>query len=172
LVPDKRGCKATFPLLIALSYFSCQTRPLEAAISTPGRKLNSTSFLAICRQSWVCRQLFFRLHWHLITCFPMLSYFYFEKKQGSGLGLSRYRSVPLNFSNQSQTLFKVLLPKTDVHSIHVGHRSVGCCKFFRFPFPSTMYRTMMTSNSCPARVCRKPINAELDSLMLAPVVVY
>jgi hypothetical protein len=50
--------------------------------------------------------------------------------------------------------------------------SVGCCKFFRFPFPSTMYGTMMTSNSCPARVCRKPINAELDSLMLAPVVVY
>jgi hypothetical protein len=155
-VPDKRGCKATFPLLIALFYFSCQTRPLEAAISVPGRKLNSTLFLTICRQSQLCRQLFIRLHWHLITCFPMLSYFYLEKTRIRVVSILTY---PLKLFSQSQTLFKVLCPKTGVHSIHAGPVSHWLQRILPLPFrlnhtqkddslQRLFYSTLLETNLC------------------------
>jgi len=55
-----------------------------------------------------------------------------SRKQGSGLG--SILICPLNFSSQSQTLFRVLRLKTDVHSIHVGHRSIGLLHILPLPF--------------------------------------
>jgi hypothetical protein len=55
-----------------------------------------------------------------------------SRKQGSGL--DSILTYPLNLFSQSQTLFEVLCPKTDVHSIHVGHGSIGMLRILPLPF--------------------------------------
>jgi hypothetical protein len=61
----------------------------------------------------------------------MLSYFHLEKTR---IRVDSILTYPLNFFNQSQTLFKVLRLKIDVHSIHVGSYEHWLLRILPLPF--------------------------------------